>query len=473
MEPKIRAVNKKTGKVFEGTVQEARAFGFSDEFIVKKLQAAKDIDKAIGKTQTIDVKSPEDITKAAGDLSAGEKIQVNDAVIFSQEVKSALDKLNQAKQGGLPGASGPLTNILSGLGGAVGIDTPEAALKDQLRNLVQIIRKQRTGVAFSPQEQKELTDIFGSLKTQEGPLKRKLEDLLARSTNEISVKSGLGREQIDPLFGADQIGAEENKDKGLLYNLLVKPYQTTAGNIGALGQVGLSSLVGKFNPQAGAQIAQEGAFGQNVAERSRIASENPLQALLDQGLASADIASQAAGLKSLGGLASAGKSKVANILGKSGGKDLGQTVVNAAEKVRSMSPKSVLGGKQAAAAAESTAKPIINNFVNAGKKLAEVDPDVERLLAKQLPKLEKIKDIPTLLDRMEVWGRNAYKASGGIKGTAKGELYKEFYQEGLDQLKNLAPEVYKNRQLLRLTFELPKQFGKALWRATLGKVVLS
>mgnify|MGYP001586499527 CR=1 FL=1 len=47
MEPIIRAKNKKTGKTFEGTVSEARKFGFSDEFIAKKIKASQELDTLI------------------------------------------------------------------------------------------------------------------------------------------------------------------------------------------------------------------------------------------------------------------------------------------------------------------------------------------------------------------------------------------------------------------------------------------
>ena len=151
----------------------------------------------------------------------------------------------------------------------------------------------------------------------------------------------------------------------------------------------------------------------------------------------------------------------------------GQAVVDVATKARSLTPKSVLGGKQAQAAVESTAKPLIDDFVRVGKDLASKDPDVAKEFIKQEPFLKTIKTMPDLLDRMQVWGRRAFKAGGSTKAAAKAELYADFYGEGINQLKNLAPEVYKQRQLLRLTFELPKKAGKALWRLTLGKILVN
>mgnify|MGYP001607464492 CR=1 FL=1 len=48
MEPTIRAVNKKTGQVFEGTISEARKRGFSDEFIASKIEAAQKVESLTG-----------------------------------------------------------------------------------------------------------------------------------------------------------------------------------------------------------------------------------------------------------------------------------------------------------------------------------------------------------------------------------------------------------------------------------------
>lgn len=52
-EPTIRAVNKKTGQVFEGTIEQARKFGFSDEFIASKLETNKKIAELTNPTQSV------------------------------------------------------------------------------------------------------------------------------------------------------------------------------------------------------------------------------------------------------------------------------------------------------------------------------------------------------------------------------------------------------------------------------------
>ena len=292
--------------------------------------------------------------------------------------------------------------------------------------------------------------------------------------------------------------AEEEQDRGLLYNLFVKPYVTTAGNLGALGQVGASSLASKFNPELGAKLADPNLLGQNVRRRSELASEKPLQAGLQQGGASLSIAGQASLLKTLGldvGLGSLAKGKLVNpragtgLLGKLTGRAAAKTgaagvktgagrhVVKGAEKIRGFHPKAVLAKRQAEAAAKTVGKvkPDVSKLVKVGEKLAKQDPAVAREFAKQKSFItaEKIKDIPDLLERMQLWGRTAYLKGGGIKAAGKANLYDGFYKEGIRQLQTLAPEVYEQRQLLRLAFELPKAAGKALWKLTLGRILIS
>jgi len=153
-------------------------------------------------------------------------------------------------------------------------------------------------------------------------------------------------------------------------------------------------------------------------------------------------------------------------------KGIAEKLVSAGEGIRKRTPRAILGRKQMETAVSSLEKPKVSKIISAGKKLADIDPDVERLLPKQTPKIKNIKDMQTLIERMQVWGRQAFRKAGGIKGTAKAELYKEFYSAGLEILKEQAPEVYKYRRLLGLVYEIPRTAGKALWKATLGRAAL-
>jgi len=152
-------------------------------------------------------------------------------------------------------------------------------------------------------------------------------------------------------------------------------------------------------------------------------------------------------------------------------RDIKGKVVKVGEKIESLSPRKILGEAQTKAAElYKGVKPQVDEFVKIGKELAEQDPDIAKEFVKQKGFLSKIDSIPNLLKRMETWGRTTYLKGGGIKSSAKAALYDDLYKEGLRQLKELAPEVYKNRSLLRFSFELPKAAGRLLWKATLGRI---
>lgn len=297
MEQTIRARNKKTGEVFEGTVQEARDFGFSDAFIVKKLKAAKEVSELTGGTQNKQITGIQDVLNITKELpTGGERTSAQDALLFGEQVKGALDALSASEQEGILGVkgSGPLANILSKAAGTAGIDTKQAALRDQLDNLRQLIRKERTGVQFSKQEVKELESIFGSITTQEGPLRRKLEDLLARSVNEAATRTGVERTELEKLFSPS--GSEQQeKGRGFISEFL-SPITDLGKDLGT----GLA-LRGKegdqfFQSQQQAinvanQAFQKAQETQDPEQKARL--QKVAQDTLDQvGLNSEDIASR-------------------------------------------------------------------------------------------------------------------------------------------------------------------------------------
>lgn len=147
-------------------------------------------------------------------------------------------------------------------------------------------------------------------------------------------------------------------------------------------------------------------------------------------------------------------------------------IVKIGEGIENNTPRAVLGRLQEQAAKlYKGVKPEIKNIIQAGEDLAESDPNIAKEFAKQKSFLENIDSIPKLVKRMQTWGRNTYKSSGGIRSGATKDLYDGFYKEGLKILKEQAPEVYKYRSLLRFSYELPTAASKLLWKATLGRIV--
>jgi len=241
----------------------------------------------------------------------------------------------------------------------------------------------------------------------------------------------------------------EPQGEGLLHKLFVQPYETTLGNIGALGQVGLSSLVGKFNPQASAQIAQEGAFGKNVQERSQMASEKPLQALWEQGLASADIYGQAMGLKAL---TSPGALNTAKSVATKG-KGVVKTVANP--------KKAIVDARNTAAMGKKINKVKI---LKGAKEVALDNPGAEREFTKVIkPQLEKIKDANDLLKKIDRWNKKAFLRGGGMKSSHAADLYGDILKLMRGELQRVAPEAAKYQKVLQLGHTVPKTISKATW----------
>lgn len=104
--------------------------------------------------------------------SAGERRRAQDLIDFLRRIQSAQSA--RVSPEGKVTSSGPLTSLFTGIAELAGKSTKSGELRDKLTDIVQQIRKERTGVAFKPEEKRELERTFGSIFTQEAPLERKL-----------------------------------------------------------------------------------------------------------------------------------------------------------------------------------------------------------------------------------------------------------------------------------------------------------
>lgn len=222
-------------------------------------------------------------------------------------------------------------------------------------------------------------------------------------------------------------------------------------------------------------IEQSGEAVDSFSDRNDV---NPLLRGLEVGSEVTSLAGLPSLLKNLlakGGTvlgAKSGKEAISTIA-RGGGDDIAQKTVNVLDTAKKYTPKAILGRKQAEAATKAvTDVNFADELAKSVSKTASADADVAKQLVKEKGVLDTIKDVPTLLERMSYWGRNAYSAGGDIKATAKANLYKDLYSGGLEILKTEAPEVYKYRRLLAYTHELPTSAAKALWRVFLGSSVI-
>lgn len=174
--------------------------------------------------------------------------------------------------------------------------------------------------------------------------------------------------------------------------------------------------------------------------------------------------------KKVGGklAAKAAPETITTVLPKTPPDLLGKTV-NIVEKAKRLTPKALLGGKQAKAVGEAADVVVDSNkFLKAGEKFVKMEPDAAKTFAKQKEVLKNVKTIPDLMDQLGVWNK-AYLKSGGVKASAKGQLYNTFYATGLQTLKEVAPDVYKYRRLLSYTHNLPS-LKKVFWYAFPGVI---
>lgn len=156
------------------------------------------------------------------------------------------------------------------------------------------------------------------------------------------------------------------------------------------------------------------------------------------------------------------------------GSGIGQKVVGASEKIKQVTPKAIFGKRQAEAAKALSPKVKVSTgkLFKSAERYIESDPTAKKILDANKSAIESAKTVPKLLDRMSTWGK-AYSSAARVGKSSKAGLFDSLYKAGLQELKTKAPEVYKNRRLLGLSYELPKTASKALWRALQGKLLTS
>lgn len=466
MEQKIRTVNKKTGQVFEGTIEEARKFGFSDEFILGKLKTAKELQTAMGGEQPTTVGNIQEALKSTQKLpTGGERTGAQDALIFAEEVQKAINSLSESEKEGVLGAkgSGPLVNLLSGMAETVGVDTKQAALKNRLDNLRQLIRKERTGVQFSPQEVKELEDIFGNISTQEAPLRRKLEDLLSRSVNEASAKTGVDRASLESVFNPTP--SPDQSDGGILNSLFGNAkgvLQDVVATPGASAQNMANQNLLQQQEVAQKQVMKAGDIKQ-LKELQKMFSETSTQSqrtskqfssqvqdnpLIRGLLAGSEIASAA----EIPSLVKGGASVVKNLFNKS--PEIGNAVKGVVMPVKAAGQ-----ARRAAATVLEEAGETIG-----GEGLQKIAQDMldskvvtytEKPLVEALAKGQGVKPNEAL-DLLVKAGKKAFTKSGDPRITKAADFY-AVLRDGLrDQFSSKAPEVIKETTKIAKTLAFRK-----------------
>lgn len=420
----VEIKNKHTGESKIVKPEDLPSFGIS---YTNYADQKKAFDTTVGAgSAEANISNVQDVAKNIRNLpSSVERNNANDALLFAQDVKKAKDLLSQTQNSSILGArgTGPLVNFLKNIAQTVGVDTKQSALQDQLTNIVQLIRKERTGVAFAPAEQKELEQTFGNLSIQEGPLKRKLDDLLARSSNEVAVKGNMGREQLDKVLGLNNdVGTEPQPtarggsfakavSSNPILNLLLGGATRTANDIvqGATSAKTLPTL-NAANSQA--QALSESAMNEQDPEKRK--------QLLQQANQTFQQTSQQAGQTAGNFTEGVGGNPLARGLGAA-------TEVTSLAELPALLKSVVQVGKGGLKAGVKGTKSIVQkvtgeaapeldkSLLQEGTNLAKAGGNLRNSVLEEAGKAGKTVDGTTLANQIKEWGRKAITAGEDAK----------------------------------------------------------
>jgi len=269
-----------------------------------------------------------------------------------------------------------------------------------------------------------------------------------------------------------------------------KELDETLTNVMDMSQRALERAEQEPDPEMRARLQKVAMEGMNEISRQRreidklwSESKDVPYALRALGVAgeTAAIAAPILGLKDLGkkaiekvgekGVQKAGRETVETIAQETG-KGLTKKpslVARTGQKIKELNPVRILSEKQTAEAAKVTQKVDVDALDNVAKNIAKKSSADMAAYKNLAPSIKETKNATKLLENLRYWGEQSFTTSGATKDKAAARIASALYHNGIEQLKTIAPEAYKYRQLLNYTFKLPKTTGKWLWRLFLGK----
>ena len=141
----------------------------------------------------------------------------------------------------------------------------------------------------------------------------------------------------------------------------------------------------------------------------------------------------------------------------------------ALQKAKELSPTRRLAEKQLEEAGKVTTQINTDEMLRPLQEAAKLDPDIATGLEKYGPGIKNIKTPTDLVNALQQFGDQAFTKGGDIASSTKSKIFYQLWKGGIEQLKTVAPEAYKYRQLLALTFQLPKTAGRWLFKTFLMK----
>ena len=102
------------------------------------------------------------------------------------------------------------------------------------------------------------------------------------------------------------------------------------------------------------------------------------------------------------------------------------------------------------------------SLIEAGKQYVQDVPLAKSTFDKLLPSIKQAKSVPTLLQKLDRWGKLTYTKGGDPKSTAAANLMNTLYAAGRQQLAEKAPLVSGARTTANVIRKSQKAVGQAI-----------
>lgn len=460
MEPiPIIFTHKKSGKVLKfNTPQEALDYGFSPEKIQAKLEATKKLQTSIETgdpfamdPKMIEQKQKEDDTKQAK----------------SEAVELAGELLNR-DTGAVTGLPNPLKYL-------TGENQYTKALIDQLKAKLSV-------------EARSKMKGTGQISDYESQLLAKSVSALNYGMSNEDFKTELGR-IMDVLDNKEprKTGADKPSYMNELVGNIPKNAQSTLQGLLSTGKL-FAQNTPPMNTISQLQQILTGKPSQPQIDAQNMVKNIPGAILNDVGQLVSDPAGyvknkpvdtalmllpflKGTGLlnKSSKATQAAGVADTANVANKT---SLVQKLAGASKKLKSVKPSSILSRKKAEAFDMYKDVSIdTGKILKAGEEFVKKYPEAKKYLERYRKSIQVSKDPKTLDESLKEWG-DAYTKGKDVKPGLLPDLLNRLYSAGRQELETKAPEVAAYKTLMGEMIDFNKGASKALFKATLGKLLL-
>ena len=338
-------------------------------------------------------------------------------------------------------------------------------------NIIRAYKRAKEGKVLSPEVRNEMVSEIGNLYNEKAKQQQELNAFYTGLANDSGIDPNDVIGKIGEIEFADIPNAPVKKKGGVTAGGILGGILGGAGGLIVGGPVG-AGVGGAIG--AGAGGATENMIKDLLGKQTQTSGEQLGQVSKQAavtGLSASALAKFLPGLLGAGGRAIGMNTGNVAKVGATGA-SVKEGIVKVGEKLESLNPAKFMRSEQIKSAEKlSNIKIDPSPIEQSVKSLINKIPSLQKTYDEYGGVVKSIKDPKTLLDALDIF-KDAYTQSGKVKSGLEPKMLKTLYQSALDTLKTKAPEVATNRTLTKYAIDMPKVAGKALWRATLGKVLL-